>query len=305
MFKKLSVYFLCLCLLFPSTLLAQKSGSSRSGGGSSFKSSSSGSSFKSGSSSSKPSSSSGFGSSNKGSGKPSGSSGFGSSLSTSQKKDDSKTSYSSSNKNKPTTSTKPTTTTKSSPPPVTYKKPDSTKTYTPSTKQVNTIKSIPKEKVNNYSQRQNTFYNTHTTVYSSGPSFSDHFSPFLMGWMFSDIMSSHDRALWMYHHENDMDTERYKEMLAKDAQLQTEIDKLKAENVEKDPTYVPEKLKEDPDLMYSEDYVQTIHNHQEVPVVVSAPAPAVDGFSFGDILITLVLVVVSMFILWLVFVREF
>lgn len=307
MFKKLFVTLsLCLVLAFP--CYAQKGG--RSGGGSSFSGSKSGSSFsgkssssssfKSSSSSSK-SSTSGSSSFKSGSNSSSSKSGFGSSLTTSQKKDDSKASYTNTNKTstKSSSSYSSSSSTPKSKPSVTYKAPGSTKTYTPPTKQVNTIKSVPQSKINTYSQRQNTFYST-TNVYNGGMSygFNDHFSPFLMGWMFSEVMNTHDRALWMYHHEHDMDSARYREMLAKDAQLEAEIAKLKAENIAKDPSYVPEKMKDDPDLMYSEDYVKTVYNYKE-----PRESSVIEFVNY--VLFILVVIGFGLFFIWILFLKDF
>jgi hypothetical protein len=86
-----------------------------------------------------------------------------------------------------------------------------------------------------------------------------------MGWLLSDAINSHERALWVYNHQNEMDQARYNEMLRRDARLQAEIDQLKAQNAARDPGYVPVAMRDNPDLMYNKDFVDASYNPVEVP----------------------------------------
>jgi len=99
-------------------------------------------------------------------------------------------------------------------------------------------------------EKQRTFYN----VYYSRPQvvrevhyYNDSFNPFFMLWLLD--RSANDRALWAYHHRDQMDNERYKELLAKDADLEKHIKDLEAQGIKKDPNYKPQGV--DDDLMYN------------------------------------------------------
>lgn len=129
-----------------------------------------------------------------------------------------------------------------------------------SSPQVKQIRStVNHDRYVNYDTRSTQFYG------SSSPSFfQDSYSPFLMGWILSDALSSQDRAAWAYHHQSDMDKERYEEMLKKDAKLQAEIDALKAQNVTPDPNFVLPQMKDNPDLMYNKEFVKAAYNPVEV-----------------------------------------
>jgi hypothetical protein len=61
--------------------------------------------------------------------------------------------------------------------------------------------------------------------------------------------SSDERAMWAYHHRNDMDKERYNELLKKDADLEKKVKELEVKGIKKDANYKPEGI--DNDLMYS------------------------------------------------------
>jgi hypothetical protein len=135
-------------------------------------------------------------------------------------------------------------------------------TIKPNSPQVQTVRRyVTHERYVTYDNRANTFYGG---FYGSPMYYHDPFSPFLMGWIMSDALNSHDRAMWMYHHQSDMDSSRYEEMLRKDAKLQAEIDQLKAQNVARDPSYVPPQMAENPDLMFNKDFVDASYNPVEV-----------------------------------------
>ena len=85
-----------------------------------------------------------------------------------------------------------------------------------------------------------------------------------MGWILSDAINSHQRALWMYNHQDVIDQARYDEMLRRDARLQAEIDQLKAQNLPRDPNYVPPQMADNPDVMYNKEFVNAAYNPQEI-----------------------------------------
>lgn len=85
--------------------------------------------------------------------------------------------------------------------------------------------------------------------YSPAGSYSDSISPFFWGFLLSQSLQS--QAAWAYHHKDEMSEERYRDLVAKNAALGAELEKLKGQ--EKDPNYTPKGV--DPDLMYKEEVV--------------------------------------------------
>jgi len=74
----------------------------------------------------------------------------------------------------------------------------------------------------------------------------DNYSPFF--WMWLMERSADERAAFAYNHRNDMDKERYADLLKKDAVLEQKVKELEAKNVKPDPNYKPQGI--DNDLMY-------------------------------------------------------
>lgn len=102
--------------------------------------------------------------------------------------------------------------------------------------------------------KRQTFYQT----YYSNPNYTreihhyhyrDSYSPFFMLWLLD--RSSDERAMWAYHHRNDMDQDRYNEMVKRDSELEKKIKELEAKGIQKDPNYKPQDI--DNDLMYKSD----------------------------------------------------
>lgn len=95
-----------------------------------------------------------------------------------------------------------------------------------------------------------------------------------MGYLLSESLNSHQRATWVYHHRDQMDSARYQELLAKDAELKALLEALEKEKVARDPNYVLPALAQNPDLQYSKDFVTAAYN----PVPVATQTPTVsDG----------------------------
>jgi hypothetical protein len=115
------------------------------------------------------------------------------------------------------------------------------------------VKDLPKEKVQDHSERVKSFYGPPPANYAP-VHYSDPFGPFFYLWLFEKA-SANDRAQWAYNHRSEMDDERWKDMCAKDKKLEARVKQLEAEQKEKDPNYVPTGL-EDSDLMYDTDFVQ-------------------------------------------------
>ena len=167
----------------------------------------------------------------------------------------------------------------------------------PNSPQVQTVRRyVTHERYITYDNRASGFYGGY---YGRPSFFHDSFSPFLMGWMFSSALSSHDRAMWAYNHQNEMDQARYQEMLRRDAQLQAEIDQLKAAKTPIDPSFVPAAMKDNPDLMYSKEFVDAAYNPVEV-----AGASSGHGWLYSLFVSTLVVGALG-YVGYLLFFKEF
>lgn len=110
--------------------------------------------------------------------------------------------------------------------------------------------------------------------------YHDPYNSFFWWWLLD--RSVDDRAYWAYSHRNDMDPQRYSDLLARDAQLDKRIHQLEVEQRPVDPSFVPQGI--DPDLVYTHEYVNAVYNPVPVPshhrtwIVVLMLA---GGISFG------------------------
>ncbi len=103
-------------------------------------------------------------------------------------------------------------------------------------------------------------------------------------------------AWWAYHHQRDMDATRYRDLLAKDQQLEARIRELEAKKAPRDPTYAPPGL--DPDLMYDDGFVEAAVNPQP------APPPPPSRSLAGAVWRILLILAVMAFLVWLVFIKR-
>lgn len=216
-------------------------------------------------------------------GKPTGS-GFNSGLAQSAKQEESRVRYQAANTPKPTYT-----------PPGPSSKPVSIKPDSPQVQNVR--RHVTHERYITYDNRASGFYGGY---YGHPMYYHDSFSPFLWGWIMSDAINSQQRALWMYHHQNDMDQARYQAMLAKDARLQAEIDALKAQNLARDPSYVPPQMQDNPDLMYNKEFVEASYN----PVAVE-PEPASGSGVVAFMFWTIVILSIGGIFVYFMFVKEY
>lgn len=136
-------------------------------------------------------------------------------------------------------------------------------------------------------------------VYYSRPVvvYHDPYPSFFWWWLLDRSLD--ERAMWAYHHKSNMDEARYRELLAKDAQLEARIRALEQQGVKKNPAYTPAGMT-DPDLMYSDEYVKAVYN----PVVPPAPpmprhAPRpYTGPSFGTVVLWVLGGIFFLLLLW-------
>lgn len=63
------------------------------------------------------------------------------------------------------------------------------------------------------------------------------------------------QAAWAYHHKDQLTDTQYKELLAKNKDLEAKIKEMEDKKIPKDPNYSPEGV--DKDLMYSDEYAKS------------------------------------------------
>jgi hypothetical protein len=124
--------------------------------------------------------------------------------------------------------------------------------------------------------------------------YQDPYSDWFWWWLLTRDQDT--RALWAYHHQSDIDAARYRDLLAKDQQLEARIRELETKQVPRDPTYAPPGL--DPDLMYDDGFVEAAVNPQPPP-----PPPPFRRLARAVWIIVLILAVMA-FVVWLVFIKR-
>jgi hypothetical protein len=147
--------------------------------------------------------------------------------------------------------------------------------------------------------------------------YNDPFSSLFWWWLLSQNL--HTQAQWAYHHRSDMDDARFRQLVRDNAQLETRIKELEASKLRRDPAWAPEGL--DPDLMYSDGYIDAAYNPQPAPaetapVPSSAPLgppplptgvmPGSSSFRHGLRVLFNALVVLGLLalVIWLVFIKR-
>jgi hypothetical protein len=149
--------------------------------------------------------------------------------------------------------------------------------------------------------------------YSSRPVvvYHDPYSSFFWWWLLDQSLET--RALWAYNHRQVMDEARYRDLLARDAQLEAQVRQLEAQGVPRNPAAAPPGMQ--PDLMYTDSYVDSVYNPQPAPgarpVPVPSPAPvpyhAPAGWFWQGVrvlLYALLVIGVLAFLIWLVFIKR-
>lgn len=120
--------------------------------------------------------------------------------------------------------------------------------------------------------------------------YSDPYNNLFWWWLLD--RSVEQRTLWTYHHRYNMDPERYHALVAADQGLESRLEQLEANQVPRDPQYVPSGL--DSDLMYSDRFVTHTYSNR----------PTVSGrISFWIIAVPAALGALC-FLIWLVFVKR-
>lgn len=154
---------------------------------------------------------------------------------------------------------------------------------------------LDREKYANRQLRQQQIYHD----YTARPVVVYHDPYSSMFWWYLLDRSLDDRALWAYHHRQDMDAARYQEMLAKDARLEARIRELERQNLTKDPNFTLKGM--DPDLQYTDGYVDAAYN--PTPISSSPSGP-----SCGSVVVVLLWIALAGAVIagicWLFFVKR-
>lgn len=172
--------------------------------------------------------------------------------------------------------------------------------------------------------------------------YHDPYNTFFWLWLLD--RDRQQRAYWAYHHRDTMDEARYRDLLHQDAALQARIKELEEKKVPRDPTWVPRGLGAalpaaaastaglmassvgpgpllaasvlypgrplgEPDLMYSDAYIDALYNPQPAPEPTppgaTLPRPSQAPVNPGETVVTiLVVVAIVVFLVWLVFFKR-
>lgn len=149
--------------------------------------------------------------------------------------------------------------------------------------------------------RQRDFYRG----YTSRPVvvYQDPYSSMFWWWLLDQSLDQ--RAMWAYHHQNRMDQVRYRDLLTKDAQLERRVKELEGQGVARDPNYKVPGM--DPDLMYSDQYVDAVYNPQPT-ATETLPLRNTGRSAFGSAVRTLAIILAILagliFVAWLVFFKR-
>jgi hypothetical protein len=126
--------------------------------------------------------------------------------------------------------------------------------------------------------------------------YHDPYSSWFWWWLLTRDQQS--RAMWAYHHQNDMDAARYRDLLAKDQQLEARIRELEVKKLPRDPTYAPSGV--DADLMYDDGFVEAAVNPQPPPPPPLPPSRHLAGALWRIV----VILTIMAFLVWLVFIKR-
>lgn len=158
--------------------------------------------------------------------------------------------------------------------------------------------------------RQQAFFGSYYHAPAPLVVYHDPFPPFFMGWLLGQSLDT--RAMWCYHHRSEIeDSGRYRDLLAKDAQLEARVRALEAQNLRRDVTYTPPGLP-DPDLQYDDRFIRGVYNPQPayVPPATYAPPPqyaggGVSGWAVLKAFLWIMFFVgLGFLVFWLVFIRR-
>lgn len=193
----------------------------------------------------------------------------------------------------------------SEPKPIYTNKSGKTVNIDPKDKRVESVRKVDQSKWASRETRQESTYKDYYSkppVFAPTSSFNDPFNPWFFMWLME--RSSNDRALWVYHHKDQMDPERYKQLSTKDSELDARVKQLEREGTKKDSGYSPKGL--DPDLQYDDDFVDAVVNPQNKEASSSSESSSVEfGAFFGWLCFAILIVLLLVGLVYGVFFYEY
>jgi hypothetical protein len=115
------------------------------------------------------------------------------------------------------------------------------------------LKQQPKEVYTTRTVRQKTVFNNYYQAPQPVVYRDTSWNPFFWMWLLDHPTRQAD---WVYNHRSELSDERYRDLLAKNKDLESQIKALEDKKAVKDPNYAPPEI--DKDLMYSDDYVKEV-----------------------------------------------
>lgn len=136
---------------------------------------------------------------------------------------------------------------------------------------VQTMRSRPSTDYTPAARTQRTEVHITNYGYSHPYSYYRSYDPYYVGggyssafwWMMME-WNAERRARWLYHNQANIESAAYQKGM-QDAAVAAELARLKAENTVADPNYIDSEFKDNPDLMYDQDYVEAAYNPTVVP----------------------------------------
>jgi hypothetical protein len=144
------------------------------------------------------------------------------------------------------------------------------------------------------------FMNVGPPIWWSPIYYSDPYSNIFWWWLLSPSGYAY-RPYWAYNHYYDMDSLRYRDLLAHDASLEARVRQLEQQRLPRDPTYAPQGV--DADLMYADQYVQAAVNPTTTGPAPTA-APSASHHFFRSCFMWLAVIGIAVLLIWLIFIKR-
>lgn len=164
---------------------------------------------------------------------------------------------------------------------------------------VQTMRSKPSSYYTPTQRTQRTEVHIHNYGYSRPYSYYQTYDPFYVGggyssafwWMMME-WNAERRARWLYNNRANIEASAYQRGM-QDAQVAAAVAQMEAQGVQANPDYVDPEFADNPDLMYSQDYVEAAYN----PTVVQSSGGGAAGTILMWILIIGILGFLGFFLL--------
>jgi len=103
--------------------------------------------------------------------------------------------------------------------------------------------------------------------------------------------SAERRAMWLYNNRSNIESSAYQRG-AQDAEVQARLAALEAQGTAPNPDYVDPELADNPDIQYSQEYIEAAYN----PTVVASSG----GSGAGDAFVWVLVIFVGIVAVWFV-----